>query len=63
MWGVLRIERHCQHSCTVEGLHHAHIVEQRHLTTLTSWLQELHHNQQGLLLMQGQGIYRLADQW
>ncbi len=26
-------------------------------------LQEIHHNQHGLLLLQGQGIYRLADRW
>lgn len=26
-------------------------------------LQELHYNQHGLLLLQGQGIYRLADNW
>lgn len=26
-------------------------------------LQEVHYNQHGLLLLQGQGIYRLADKW
>ena len=26
-------------------------------------LQEVHYNQHGLLLLQGQGIYRLADRW
>lgn len=31
--------------------------------TLTVILQEVHYNQHGLLLLQGQGIYRLADQW
>ena len=29
-----------------------------------SWvLQEIHYNQHGLLLLQGQGIYRLANKW
>ena len=28
-----------------------------------AWLQEIHYNQHGLLLLQGQGIYRLADSW
>ena len=26
-------------------------------------LQEVHYNQHGLLLLQGQGIYRLGEQW
>ena len=26
-------------------------------------LQEVHYNQHGLLLLQGQGIYRLGSQW
>ena len=26
-------------------------------------LQEVHYNQHGLLLLQGQGIYRLGDKW
>ena len=26
-------------------------------------LQEVHYNQHGLLLLEGQGIYRLADKW
>jgi glyoxylate utilization-related uncharacterized protein len=25
--------------------------------------QEVHYNQHGLLLLQGKGIYRLADKW
>jgi glyoxylate utilization-related uncharacterized protein len=25
--------------------------------------QEIHYNQHGLLLLQGKGIYRLADKW
>lgn len=25
--------------------------------------QEVHYNQHGLLLLQGQGIYRLGDSW
>jgi len=28
-----------------------------------SCVQEVHYNQHGLLLLQGQGIYRLADKW
>ncbi|KAL0051945.1 hypothetical protein WJX82_005133 [Trebouxia sp. C0006] len=27
------------------------------------YVKEVHYNQHGLLLLQGQGIYRLADQW
>ncbi|KAL9663453.1 hypothetical protein QQ045_018839 [Rhodiola kirilowii] len=27
------------------------------------WLQEVHYNQHGLLLLEGQGIYRLGDSW
>ena len=30
---------------------------------LVLMLQEVHYNQHGLLLLQGQGIYRLADKW
>jgi glyoxylate utilization-related uncharacterized protein len=26
-------------------------------------VKEVHYNQHGLLLLEGQGIYRLADQW
>ena len=26
-------------------------------------VKEIHYNQHGLLLMEGQGIYRLADKW
>lgn len=26
-------------------------------------LQEVHYNQHGLLLLEGQGIYRLGDSW
>ena len=27
------------------------------------YVKEIHYNQHGLLLLQGQGIYRLADSW
>jgi len=31
---------------------------------LILWLlQEVHYNQHGLLLLEGQGIYRLGDSW
>jgi (S)-ureidoglycine aminohydrolase len=26
-------------------------------------VKEVHYNQHGLLLLEGQGIYRLADEW
>ena len=26
-------------------------------------MKEVHYNQHGLLLLEGQGIYRLADKW
>lgn len=36
----------------------------RVMKRILSWvLQEIHYNQHGLLLLQGQGIYRLANNW
>ena len=34
-----------------------------HTHTLTPIPQEVHYNQHGLLMLQGQGIYRLGDKW
>ena len=33
------------------------------VATLANSLQEIHYNQHGLLLLQGKGIYRLANKW
>ena len=33
------------------------------LSLVTPLLQEVHYNQHGLLMLQGQGIYRLGDKW
>lgn len=27
------------------------------------WVKEVHYNQHGLLMLEGKGIYRLADKW
>ena len=44
------------HAVTVDVMSHMH----------RRWcisVQEVHYNQHGLLLLQGKGIYRLANQW
>jgi len=38
---------------------HGHVAE----TCSLMRVQEVHYNQHGLVLLAGQGIYRLADRW
>lgn len=39
-------------------------VKSKDIFMLFPWLfQEVHYNQHGLLLLEGQGIYRLGDSW
>lgn len=46
---------------TVEYLFNVHIMDFQPGEHLL--VHEVHYNQHGLLLLQGQGIYRLADSW
>lgn len=46
---------------TVQYLFNVHIMDFQPGEHLL--IHEVHYNQHGLLLLQGQGIYRLADSW